>query len=69
MGGAKRAGIVRKSLDDSLDDLVLLAVILKRDIELVTAHEANPQLYFCHAHAPRILTRRPYRGPSATLQG
>ncbi len=69
MGGAKRAGILRKGFDDSLDELVLLAVILKRDVELTTAHEANPQLYLCHAYAPRILSRRPRPEASATLQG
>ncbi len=44
MGAAKRAGIIRKGCDDSLDDLVLLAITLKPDVELITTHEANPQL-------------------------
>jgi len=58
MAGAKHAGVFSKGFDDSLDDLVLVAITLKPDVELVTAHEANPQHYFCHAHAPRCLSRR-----------
>ena len=61
MAGAKHAGVFRKGFDDSIDDLVLVAVILKADVELVTTHEANPQHYLCHAHAPRILSRPPNR--------
>jgi len=34
-----------RGFDDSVDDLVLFAVILKADVELVTTHEANPQHY------------------------
>lgn len=48
MDGAKRARVVRKGFDDVLDDLVLVAVILEPDVELVSAHEAKPQLYLCH---------------------
>lgn len=59
MAGAKHAGGFRKGFDDSLDDPVLVTVILKPDIELVATHEADPQHYFCHAHAPQILSRRP----------
>lgn len=59
MAGAKHAGGFRKGFDNSLDDLILVTVILKPDIELVATHEADPQHYFCHAHAPRILSRRP----------
>lgn len=58
MGGAKHAGVFCKGFDDSLDDLSLVAVILKRDVELVTAHQANSQLYLCHTHTP-VLSRRP----------
>ena len=57
MDGAKRARILRKGFEDLLDDLVFLTVILKPNVELITAHEANPQLYLCHAYAPRILSR------------
>lgn len=59
MAGAKHAGGFRKGFDDSLDDLVLVTVILKPDIEVVTTHEAHPQHYFCHAHVPQILSPRP----------
>jgi len=45
MAGAENAGVLRKDFDDSVDDLVLFAVILKADVELVTTHEANPQHY------------------------
>ena len=58
MGAAKHAGVFRKGFDESLDDLSLVAGILKRDVQLVTAHQANPQLYLCHMHAP-VLSRRP----------
>jgi hypothetical protein len=58
VGGAKHAGF-RKGFDESLDDLSLVAGILKRDVQQVTAHQANPQLYFCHTHAPSVLSRRP----------
>jgi hypothetical protein len=58
MGGAKHAGVFRKGFDDSLDDLSLVAGILKRDVKLVTAYQANPQLYFCHSTHP-VLSRRP----------
>ena len=57
MGAAKHAGVFRKGFDESLDDLSLVAGILKRDVQLVTAHQANPQLYFCHT--PRILSVAP----------
>ena len=68
MAGAKHARVFRKGFDDSLYDLVLVTVILKCDIELVTAHEAEPQHYLCHAHAPEILSRRPILWQTATLQ-
>jgi hypothetical protein len=57
MAGAKHAGVLRQGGDDSLDDLVLVAVILKPDVELVTTDQANPQHYLCHVHAARILSR------------
>ena len=58
MGGAKRTGVFCQRLDDSLDHLSLAAVILERDVDLVTAHQANPQLYLCDVHT-RVLSRRP----------
>ena len=62
VGGAKHAGVFREGSDESLDDLSLVAVILKRDVELVTAHQANPQLYFCHKHAPCLVASAQSRG-------
>lgn len=62
VGGAKHAGVFREGFDESLDDLSLVAVILKRDVELVTAHQANPQLYFCHTHAPCLVAPAQSRG-------
>ncbi len=49
MARAKHAGGIRKGFDDSLDDLVLVTRSLKPDIELVAAHEADPQHHFSHA--------------------
>jgi hypothetical protein len=45
MAGAEHAGVLRKGFDDTINDLVLFAGILKADVELVTTHEANPQHY------------------------
>ncbi len=45
MAGAQHTGVLRKGFDDSIDNLVLVAVILKADVELVPTHEANPQHY------------------------
>jgi hypothetical protein len=53
MAGAKHARVLPKRLDDSLDDLVLIErVLLIPHVDLVTAHESDPQHYLCHAHAP-----------------
>lgn len=44
MAGAKHPGVLGEGLEDSLDDLVLiLVVVLVPDVELVTAHQANPE--------------------------
>lgn len=59
MAGAKHAGGFRKGFDDSLDDLVPITVSLKSDVELVAAHEADPQHHFSHAHPSQILSLRP----------
>ena len=67
VSGAKYAGAFREGFDDLLDDLVLVAVIFEPDVELVTTHEANPQHYLCHAHAPRILSRPPNPVATTTL--
>ena len=62
VAGAKHAGVFRKSFDDSVDDLVLVALILEPDVELVTAHEANPHHHACHAYTPHLLWRCPNPG-------
>ena len=68
MGGAKHAGVFRKGFDESLDDISLVAGILKRDVELVTAHQANPQLYFCQYARTLSCRADQIEWPSATLQ-
>jgi hypothetical protein len=43
MAGAKHARVLRKRLDDSSDDLVLVErVVLIANVELVTADESDP---------------------------
>jgi hypothetical protein len=59
MAGAKHTGVFRKGLDDSLDDLALVAVILNPDVKLVATHKANPQHNLCHAQSTSYLSRSP----------
>ena len=59
MAGAKHARVFCKCFDDSLDGFIFVAgIVLIPDVELVTAHESDPQHYRFHAHAPSILRRR-----------
>jgi hypothetical protein len=69
MAGAKQAGGFRKGFDDSLEDLVLVAVILKPDIELVATYEADPQHYFCHRTHLRSCRAGRILWPVTTLEG
>jgi hypothetical protein len=59
MASAKHTGVLRKGLDDSLDDLALVAVILNPDVKLVATHKANPQHNLCHAQSTSYLSRSP----------
>jgi len=53
MAGANHASVIRKRVDDSLDGLALVeGVVLVPNVELVAAHETDPQHYFCHAQSP-----------------